>query len=480
MIRVMAEFHPRDRLFTELRRHLDEVVTSRVGRILALRGRRQVGKSTAVGRFVEASKVAYVFVSGVRRAPSGLQLQFADEALLESRSRLADAELLASSRSATWRDWLGKVALAAREGPVIAVLDEFPWIAESDPTLEGLLQAQWDRVLEKLPVLLILIGSDVAMMEGLVEHGRPLYGRARQLAVPPLNPAEVARVVAGWSAFEVFDAFLVTGGYPRLVTDLARTGSVKRFVHESLSDAFSPLITNGQLTLDAEFPEGRATYQALAAIGADDTANPNFTRVAATLGEPGGKAEQTATTRALATLTERGLVARESPAWAAPSSRLRRYRVADPYLRFWFRYAERSAEQAARGRADLAIAAFDRDWSSWRGRSIEPVVRQALELLAMRDDRLASVERVLPWWTRDGSAEVDAVAMAADRTMLLGTIKWRERGGVTDRDVADLAPARSLVPRSAQARLVAISPSGESSASADVSLGAADLLGAWS
>ena len=70
--------------------------------------------------------------------------------------------------------------------------------------------------------------------------------------------------------------------------------------------------------------------------------------------------------------------------------------------------------------------------------------------------------------------------MAADRTMLLGTVKWRERGGVTDRDVADLAPARSLVPRSAQARLVAISPSGESSASADVSLGAADLLGAWS
>lgn len=475
----MVEFHPRERLFAELRRHLEQVIASGSGRMLAVRGRRQVGKSTAVERFAEASQVPYVFVSGVRRASAGFQLELADRALLESRPSIRDAEVLASSRSGSWQDWLGKIALAARTGPVIVVLDELPWIAESDPALEGLLQAQWDRILEKLPVLLILIGSDVAMMESLVEHGRPLYGRVRQLVVPALNPAEVANALPGRSAFESFDAYLVTGGYPRLVTDLAIAGSVKEFVHESLSDEFSPLVTNGQLTLDAEFPEGRAAYQVLSAIGADDTASPNFTAVATALGEPGGKAEQTAATRALATLTQRGLVERELPAWAAPSSRLRRYRVTDPYLRFWFRYVERSAEQAARGRADLAIAAFDRDWSSWRGRSIEPVVRQALDSLAAHDDRLAPVERVRRWWTRDGSHEVDVVAMATDRTVLLGTIKWRERGGVSDRDITALAPARALVPRSAQARLVAISPSGEAPASADASFSAVDLLAAW-
>ncbi len=465
-----------------LQSHLDAVVSHGTGQIVALRGRRQVGKSTLVEQFVESAEVPSVYVPGVYGSSVRRQLDDATRAIVESRRPLPDADLLTQAPAASWREWLGRLSVAARSGPVIAVLDEFPWMVAADPALEGELQAQWDRTLEKLPILLVLIGSDVAMMEQLSAHGRPLFGRLRPCAVAPLDPAEVASALPGRSAFDAFDAYLVTGGYPRLVTDLARSGrSPEEYVRASLADPYSPLVTTARLTLDAEFPDAPAAYRVLAAIGSDDTANPGFSDVLSAIQDSSErKALETATTRALKTLTEtKSLVEREVPAWAAPGGRLRRYRITDPYLRFWFRYVERRVEQISRGREDLAITAFDRDWASWRGRSIEPVVREALTRLSRDDERLADVETVHPWWTRDGGVEVDVVAMTRDRSSLVGSIKWRRERGVSAREISALHAVRGRVPRAADALVAAVSPSGEVPTGADLAFSADDLLDAW-
>ncbi|MFB8228167.1 ATP-binding protein [Cellulosimicrobium sp. NPDC055967] len=465
-----------------LQSHLDAVVSHGTGQIVALRGRRHVGKSTLVEQFVESAEVPSVYVPGVYGSSVRRQLDDATRAIVESRRPLPDADLLTQAPAASWREWLGRLSVAARSGPVIAVLDEFPWMVAADPALEGELQAQWDRTLEKLPILLVLIGSDVAMMEQLSAHGRPLFGRLRPCAVAPLDPAEVASALPGRSAFDAFDAYLVTGGYPRLLTDLARSGrSPEEYVRASLADSYSPLVTTARLTLDAEFPDAPAAYRVLAAIGSDDTANPGFSDVLSAIQDSSErKALETATTRALKTLTEtKSLVEREVPAWAAPGGRLRRYRITDPYLRFWFRYVERRVEQISRGREDLAITAFDRDWASWRGRSIEPVVREALTRLSRDDERLADVETVHPWWTRDGGVEVDVVAMTRDRSSLVGSIKWRRERGVSAREISALHAVRGRVPRAADALVAAVSPSGEVPTGADLAFSADDLLDAW-
>jgi uncharacterized protein len=305
-------------------------------------------------------------------------------------------------------------------------------------------------------------------MDRLASHGRPLFGRVQPLAISALNPAEVAQALPHWSAAAIFDAFLVTGGYPRLVSDLASSGAptASDYVRAALADVFSPLLTTARLTLDAEFSGSRAAYQVLSAIGAEDTARPRFNDVLSAIADPSDrKKAETAITRALRLLSDQvGLIEREVPAWATPSSKLRRYRISDPYLRFWFRYAERQVDRISRGRADLAIANFDRDWLSWRGRSIEPVVREAVLRLAPDIPQLAAVESVRPWWVRDGSVEIDLVAGSATETVLLGTIKWRSHGGVSARELAQLRAQQAQVPHSAEASLAVI---------------AIDLLRAW-
>jgi len=466
----------------DLRAHLDAARASGRGRMIAIRGRRQVGKSAVVERFAELSGLPYAFATGVQGASGRDQLQALASAARQSRVPLLDADALFARAPASWRDAFGALELVARQGPVIVVLDEFPWMAQADPALESVLQAAWDRALEKLPVLLILIGSDVTMMERLASHGRPLFGRLRPLVVEPLNLGEVAELFAGWSAAQVVDAHLVVGGFPRLLTDLAESSSgVEAFVRASLRDPFSPLLATGRLIMDAEFPNPVMAARLLSAIGADDRGHPRFTDLVPEATDPAErKAAETATTRALALLSgPKRLIEQETPAWAPATSRLRRYRVTDPYLRFWFRYVNGWAELVERGRADLAIDHFDRDWTSWRGRAVEPLARQSLLRLAGAREDLREIRQVSPWWSRDGQTEVDAVAMDAARSVLVGTIKWRANQGVTARDMTQLAQALARVPRADGARLAAICRQGRRPAGADLVFTAEDLVGAW-
>ena len=133
----------------------------------------------------------------------------------------------------------------------------------------------------------------------------------------------------------------------------------------------------------------------------------------------------------------------------------------------------------ARGRPDLPLARFERDWPTWRGQSVEPVVRQSLLRLAARHPDLADVEQVAPWWTRDAQTEIDVVATTRTTTPMVGTIKWRTSGGVTRQEIARLAHAATLVPHTEDVQLAAVFPAGDAHSEADLTFRATDLLEAW-
>lgn len=449
--------------------------------MVALRGRRQVGKSTLVTAFVESAGAPYLYTTGVKGAPAHAQLANAAEAARTSSAPVADAALLFADAPSSFRDLLGRVAIAARSGPVVVVLDEFPWLVDADTSLEGELQVQWDRLLEALPVLVILIGSDVTMMRRISEHDRPLFGRTEPVVVPALNPAEVADALPGRTPLQVFDAYLVTGGYPRLVTSCARHRSVTAYVHSALADPYSDLVGTARLSLDAEFADAEAAYRVLSAIGAAEVARPAFNDVVAAISDPVEReAAKTATTRALSVLTTvKDVIRLDVPSGAAGNSRLRRYRITDPYLRFWFRFVERQVDNISRGRADLAIARFDASWPTWRGKAIEPVVHDALTRLAATDPRLGGADTVSAWWNRDNSVEVDVVARRDERVVAVGTIKWRATS-VTPADLAALADARAAIPGAAGAPLLAITATSPTiNTQADAVITPDDLLAAW-
>lgn len=475
------EFWGRRRELERLTGELDQVVRSGHGKMLAVRGRRQSGKSRLLTQLVETAGAPYLFTTAVKNAPPRVQLEHVAADLRTSRTPLAQGDAAFAAPLSSWTDLFARLPLAVGDGPAIVVLDEFPWATETDDTLEGVLQNAWDRTLERLPVLMVLVGSDLAMMERLTQHDRPLYGRTEEMVVAPLGPAEVAAALGtDRNPVDLLDAYLATGGYPRLVLAAGRHGSAREFVHAQLADDQSPLAITGLRMLDAEFREDLHARRVLNAIGAVEVGHATFTSAVAQLGNDG--AASTAVSRALEPLASvKRVVAIDLPVGAPAKSKLRRYRVADPYLRFWFRFAAPHLDDIARGRPDLAIGQFDRDFSSWRGKAIEPVVHQAVSRLAVVDERLTEVAKVGSWWDRSGRHEFDVVAAnRAEGVPLLGTVKWRPTRRLTAAELNEIAQARSVVPKASSAQLLAVCPAGaRAGVTPDVLLNASDILEAF-
>jgi AAA+ ATPase superfamily predicted ATPase len=430
--------------------------TGRPGKALLIRGRRRVGKSRLIEEFVERSELPHVYFTAV----GGSRVQdLASFTLALAESTLPQAGLASGFASPqTWDAAFGLLAQALpTDAPSVVVLDEMPYLVREDPTFEGSLQKAFDRTLSRLPVLMILIGSDVGMMEELNTYGRPFYQRGTDLLVPPLNPAEVGAML-GLSAADAFDAFLVTGGLPLILEEWPDGASLWDYLSTVLERPTSPLLVSGERVLAAEFPTEAMAHQVLAAIGNGER---TFTLIAR---EAGGMATATLK-RSLDMLVSRQMVTAELPL-STQASKLTRYRITDPYLRFWLAFVRAGIPTIERGRSDLVLKAIRSRWSDWRGRAIEPVIRESLWRLA--DDHLPPDSNVVSgFWTRTNDPEIDIVAAdrspIATRITAVGSIKWHEQSPFDVRDLARLAHHRDRLPGAdARTPLIAVSRTGTS------------------
>lgn len=177
-------------------------------------------------------------------------------------------------------------ALAAvlPDSPSVVVLDELPWLAEQDPVFDGAMQTAWDRLLAGRPVLLLLLGSDLHMMERFTAYDRPFYGRADSLVLGPLNPAETGDAL-GLDASDAIDAHLVSGGLPGILRAWPQATPALDFIEAECADPASPLFGVPEATLMAEFPAPDQSRRVLEAVGSGDRTHAN---IAATAGSQSG------------------------------------------------------------------------------------------------------------------------------------------------------------------------------------------------
>ncbi|MFD2419367.1 ATP-binding protein [Amycolatopsis pigmentata] len=398
-----------------------------------------------------------------------------------AQSAMPGADLVAGVVSADWNQALRALAVAVPEQtPSIIVLDEVPWLVEQDHEFEGALQTVWDRYLSTKPVLLLLVGSDLATMESLQEYGRPFHGRSARMIVRPLNPADVQRMTALDPA-ETIDAFLITGGFPEIVQRWNPGTSRTEFLRDQLADPLSPLLMAGELSLLGEVPEPSHSRSALEAIG---TGERTFGTIANRLGV-GNPIPSGTLAPILKTLISKRIVAVDTPLATRPDTKNKRYRIEDPYLRFWLAFLQRSIAEAERGRGDLAAARIERSWSSWRGRAVEPVIRAGLTRL-LPDERLPGAEVVGGWWNRQNNPEIDLVGAdrdrpAATRIAFTGSIKWLENEPFGQREWERLLAGSMSIPgRDHSTPLIAVSRNGvEQGLRPAASFGPEEIIAAW-
>ncbi|WP_214107585.1 ATP-binding protein [Acrocarpospora catenulata] len=420
----MADFIGRTSELTLLDKRLKRVETTGSGVALALRGRRQVGKSRLVQEFCDRVGVPYLFSTATKGAsPVEAVASFLTD--LRESALPSDPEMVPVLDSGNWPDAFRVLASVLPSTPCVVVLDELPWLSEQDSLFDGALQTAWDRLLSPRPVLLLLLGSDLHMMERLTAYDRPFYGRADNLILGPLNPADVGAAL-GLGPADAIDAHLVSGGLPGILRSWPHAMPALDFLRQESADPAAPVFGVPEAALLAEFPNPDTARRVLQAVGAGD-------RTHATIAAKAGSREGALPSGTLSPLLRRLTEEKHILALAEPLStrpgKPALYHVADSNLRLYLGILRPVYEQVQRGRPDAGFRLIERRWTAWRGRAVEPLIRQSLELAALTENLpWPEVETVGSWWNRQFDPEVDLIgadrAPIANRIHFTGSIKW--------------------------------------------------------
>jgi AAA+ ATPase superfamily predicted ATPase len=234
-------------------------------------------------------------------------------------------------------------------------------------------------------------------------------------------------------------------------------------------------MVDAERNIEGEFPSYTQARKVLSVIGAGET---TFRRICTVAGMHSSEIS-----RSLHLLIDKGVVAAERPLSVKPS-RETRYRVEDPYLRYWLRFIQPHHDDIERGRGQLVASEIQASWPDYRGIAVEPLVREAVTRM-LPNKQFGEARYVGGWWNRTNSVQIDLIGSESLKKpasiSFTGSIKWRNRQRFSRRDTAELIAARANVPGiTSNSLLVGVSRCGfDQNTGLDVELGPEELIAAY-
>lgn len=396
-------------------RFLDERFASDGAELLVIYGRRRVGKTELLRHFC-ADRPHLFFVAS----------QTTSEQLLRQLSTLL-AELPGTPVPAgiVLQDWSAAFQVfgrLARDQRFVIVLDEFPYLLQAEPAAASQLQNIWDAELRRTKVLLVLCGSQVSVMEGdVLGHRSPLYGRRTgQWKIAPLGYREAARFFPRHSHEDQMMAFGVLGGMPAYLEQFDPNKPVPANVVDRILSRGTMLYDEVQFLANAELREAPRYYAALAAMAAGATVHQQIAR--AIFGPEGRGNPQPYLNR----LEALYLVERRVPVTVRDPQRTRTaiYRISDPFVRFWFRFAAPNRSALEQGRAqEVWTQRIKPALPEYMGQVFEESARAHTWMIARAGRLPFEPDAIGSWW--DSDEEIDIVAVRhSTKEAYLGECTW--------------------------------------------------------
>lgn len=382
---------------------------------LLLFGRRRTGKSWLLREFAHG-KPADILVCDSRAERD--QLAYFARALQASLGFAID---LPDVRS------LYEVLLRPRpHGRHLVVIDEFPLLLEATRGADSALAAALEERGGGAGVKLVLCGSQISTMERLLAERAPLHGRGTRMMLAPLGFREARRFMPDLRGEELVTRYAIAGGMPLYLRRLGRRGSLKTLLCEEVLDPLAPLFDEAREVLTMELTSTAVHFSLLSALsGAPSLEWSDLVERS--------RVEESTASRYIRILEELHLVRAANPVFAPPNARRRRYRIADPFIGFWFRFvfpyqAELAAGLRPQDHYDRNVAPF-----------LAEHVAVAFEDLcrAWVRERFPDADVVGPWWGMArhdlrrarvrSTEEIDVVAARGDRVVVVGECRWQRR-----------------------------------------------------
>jgi AAA+ ATPase superfamily predicted ATPase len=400
---------------------LNGLLQSSRSSVLAVVGRRRLGKTTLLVHWARTSGHPFIYWVGSHFPSETLMAQFSRRVWQHSNP---EQKIPGNFRYDSWSEAFESLAEACQgDQKHIVVLDEFPYAIQSEPALPSALQNAWDHHLKFSNICLVLCGSQVGMMERLLGADAPLYGRMLgPLRVRPLPFSATAEFFPKYNADQRVATYAILGGVPAYLEQFTEDVGLLQNLRQHLFRETGLFRTDPDYLIGEQVRDLKV-YQAVLSAIALGARKPADIALHSNLPQRSGVDPY------LAQLVEMDYVRRELPATVPPkkrqTSRLSRYVLADNYLRFYFRFVRSNLDLITQQLFDEVERRISEQLRAFVGMTaFEELSREWILNQARVGKMPFSIEQVGSHW--GGGVQVDVVAINwREKQLLLGESKWQ-------------------------------------------------------
>ena len=294
--------------------------------MIAIYGRRRVGKTCLLQKFIKDKKHTYFLCT---KGNETEQIRLLSGFIGESLGDMA----LSLSPFSDWHTLFMYLQSKIGDERFVLVIDEFPYLINANSTVTSIFQKYWDEYLSGTNIMLVLCGSSISMMEReVLAYKSPLYGRRTgQWKVEPMTFEDSLDIFPPKTDLEeAVRIHSITGGIPFYLTELDLEKSAMDNILENIARKGRMLYEEGEFLIREELREPLTYFSILRALSAGNTKQ---TQIADNIGMA-----TTALPRYLSTLERLGFIEKNTPVTEYSKSKKTVYRIKDHFVNFWFSF----------------------------------------------------------------------------------------------------------------------------------------------
>ena len=303
--------------------HLNALYNSNKFEYLVMYGRRRVGKTTLLQEFSKDKNA--IFYPAQEKNDALNLMDFSKMAQMKFDGMFISA-------FAGWKEAFEYIDKKASERTLI-IIDEFPFIAEENPTVKSILQHAIDHLWKKNKnIFLILCGSSVSFMESDIMGSKsPLHDRqTSSLEILPFDYYESSLFFPKYNNEQKLIAYGILGGIPRYLEAFDDRKSIGDNIAKTIIRKGAYLNEEPTNLLKAELRDPNIYNSILSAIA---NGRNKVQEISDYLHEDKNKVS-----KYLIVLQTMRLVEKKIPCGEGENSRKGIYALTDNFFRFWFRY----------------------------------------------------------------------------------------------------------------------------------------------
>lgn len=421
---------------------LNRLYNSKSFQMAIIYGRRRVGKTSLIREFIKDKPAIYS--QGIQTiAQQNLSL-FSND--IASFTRTHPQQIPSPHNFANYRDAFTYIQNIANQldEKLILVLDEYPYFAQSSPSISSELQFVIDHIYKQnTNVMLILCGSSMSFMEKQVLGVKsPLYGRrTAQFKIKPFTILDTKKMLPKVNNEDLLTYYGMTGGIPQYLTGIDQDLSLRENIRELFLYPDSPLFSEPNALLEQEFNKPEIYFAILTAIANGKSKfNDIFTTV--------HLKNNSGLVRYLKELIELGLVQSKMLIFSK-SNKQKIYLINDGLFRFWFHFIATEQSAINSGRITDLEEHILQQLPDFLGSTFEKVCGQWL----WQAKELPLEPRIIAnWWgpnpLKKKQEEVDLVAPNFDNSAaIVGECKWRSADNLKEDMINSLLERTLLIPK---------------------------------